>query len=88
MVTQAEAVVLFTAMGAVVLPGEWSGDTRHGRRRVYQKPKVERFGTFRELTQIGFEGSSDGYTICGVTPGTGNNACGLPGAPECPRPSV
>lgn len=55
---------------------------------MYQKPKVERFGTFRELTQIGFQGDSDGFTICGDTPGVGNNACGLPGAPECPRPSV
>lgn len=54
-----------------------------GRRRVYQKPKVERFGTFRELTQIGLQGSSDGYTICGIG-GTGNNFCGTPDNP-CPR---
>ena len=54
-----------------------------GRRRVYQKPKVERFGTFRELTQIGLQGSSDGFTICGIG-GTGNNFCGTPDNP-CPR---
>ncbi|GEM_PF-637245 len=77
-----------TAMGAVVPPGEWSGHTRHGRRRVYQKPKVERFGTFRELTQIGFQGSSDGYTICGDTPGTGNDVCGTEGNPCPSRGSV
>lgn len=55
---------------------------------MYQKPKVERFGTFRELTQIGFNGTSDGLTICG-TPGsgTGNDVCGGEGDP-CPRGSV
>jgi hypothetical protein len=40
---------------------------------VYQKPKVERFGTFRELTQVGFNGTTDGFTICGI--GTGNELC-------------
>jgi len=60
-------------MRAVILPGEGPGATRHGRRRVYQKPKVERFGTFRELTQVGFNGTTDGFTICGI--GTGNELC-------------
>ena len=77
----------FTATGAVYLPGEWPGDTRHGRRRVYQKPKVERFGTFRELTQVGFQGTSDGFTICGTAPGTGNDLCGTEDNP-CTRGSV
>lgn len=49
---------------------------------MYQKPKVERFGTFRELTQIGLQGSSDGFTICGIG-GTGNNFCGGPDSPPC-----
>ena len=53
-----------------------------GRRRVYQKPKVERFGTFRELTQIGLQGNSDGYTICGIG-GTGSDYCGGPDTPPC-----
>jgi hypothetical protein len=44
---------------------------------------VERFGTFRELTQVGFNGSTDGYTICGIGGGTGNELCGGPGAPPC-----
>jgi hypothetical protein len=48
---------------------------------VYQKPKVERFGTFRELTQVGFNGTTDGFTICGI--GTGNELCGAPGQPPC-----
>jgi hypothetical protein len=32
---------------------------------VYSKPKVTRYGTFRDLTQLGFTGSSDGFTIIG-----------------------
>ena len=46
---------------------------------MYQKPQMERFGTFRELTQIGFNGSTDGFTICGI--GTGNELCGGPEGP-------
>ncbi len=50
---------------------------------MYQKPKVERFGTFRELTQVGFNGTTDGFTICGVNGGTGNELCD--GPPETCR---
>lgn len=50
---------------------------------MYQKPRVERYGTFRELTQVGFNGSTDGFTICGIGGGTGNELCGGPGAPPC-----
>jgi hypothetical protein len=32
---------------------------------VYTKPTVTRYGTFRELTQLGFSGASDGFTIIG-----------------------
>lgn len=41
---------------------------------MYHKPKVERFGTVRELTLVGFTGATDGFTISGpgVT-GTGND---------------
>lgn len=53
---------------------------------MYQKPRVERFGTFRELTQVGFSGSQDGFTICGITNGTGNSLCGGTGNP-CPTRS-
>ncbi|MFI5241963.1 MAG: lasso RiPP family leader peptide-containing protein [Gemmatimonadales bacterium] len=48
---------------------------------MYQKPKVERFGTFRELTQVGFNGTTDGFTICGI--GSGNELCGGPDVPPC-----
>ncbi len=50
---------------------------------MYQKPRVERFGTFRELTQVGFNGTTDGFTICGANGGTGDELCGGPGAPPC-----
>lgn len=49
---------------------------------MYSKPKIERFGTFRELTQVGFNGTSDGFTVCGAN-GTGNEFCGQPGVPVC-----
>jgi hypothetical protein len=58
-----------------------SHDIEEGR--VYQKPRVERFGSFRELTQVGFNGTTDGFTICGIGGGTGNELCGGPGAPPC-----
>jgi hypothetical protein len=37
---------------------------------MYQKPTVERFGTFRDLTQQGFNGANDGITFEGAN---GNN---------------
>lgn len=43
---------------------------------MYHKPKVERFGTVRELTLVGFSGNSDGFTIVGpdgTTVGNGND---------------
>jgi hypothetical protein len=30
---------------------------------VYEKPTVQRFGTFRELTQAGLTGHCDGFTV-------------------------
>ena len=69
-------------MWAVLSPGKRLGITRHFMEgRVYQKPRVERFGSFRELTQVGFNGTTDGFTICGI--GSGNELCGGPGAPPC-----
>lgn len=50
---------------------------------MYQKPKVERFGSFRELTRIGFTGSCDGYSVTSNTDGTtsdGNSIDGGSGA--------
>ena len=34
---------------------------------MYNKPRVERFGTFRDLTRQGFQGTTDGLTFGGVT---------------------
>lgn len=53
---------------------------------MYQKPKVERFGTFRELTQIGTNGAYDGVTIFGIA--NGNELCGAPNLPPCRNGSV
>ena len=33
---------------------------------MYQTPKLERFGTFRELTRWGFSSASDGGSILGI----------------------
>jgi hypothetical protein len=50
---------------------------------MYQKPKVERFGTFRDLTLIGNQGSADGMFVAGVSPNGGN--CSLvSGTPSQP----
>ena len=32
---------------------------------MYQKPVLQKFGTFRDLTRIGFTGSSDGASVLG-----------------------
>lgn len=53
---------------------------------MYQKPKIERFGTFRELTQAGFNGVTDGYAIAGIDPG--NELRGGPEGPPCRLGSV
>lgn len=45
---------------------------------MYQKPKLEVFGSFRELTQIGFTGASDAYLILGPD-GSTSNGCELRG---------
>lgn len=33
---------------------------------MYQKPVLEKFGSFRELTQWGFQNASDGGSIFGI----------------------
>lgn len=37
---------------------------------MYAKPTLEKFGTFRDLTMLGFLGTSDGYFICGTVTGS------------------
>ena len=39
---------------------------------MYEKPSVQRFGTFRDLTQAGCSGMSDGETFKGTGPSVGN----------------
>ena len=39
---------------------------------MYSKPSVQKFGTFRELTQAGCTGTSDGQTFMGSGPSVGN----------------
>ena len=33
---------------------------------MYERPTLERLGSFRELTQLGFTGQSDGASIFGL----------------------
>lgn len=33
---------------------------------VYQKPTLQKFGTFRELTRFGFASAADGISILGI----------------------
>ena len=39
---------------------------------MYTKPSVQKFGSFRELTQAGCAGTSDGKTFEGSGPSVGN----------------
>ena len=48
---------------------------------MYEKPRVERFGTFRELTRAGWDRDNDGLVVFGIG---GDNICGAPNRPECP----
>lgn len=34
---------------------------------MYSKPTVQKFGSFRELTQIGLSNASDGVSIWGIS---------------------
>jgi hypothetical protein len=36
---------------------------------MYEKPALQKFGSFRDLTRIGFTGSSDGASVLGPTAG-------------------
>ncbi len=33
---------------------------------TYQKPTLQRFGHFRDLTRLGFSSASDGFSIIGI----------------------
>lgn len=57
----------------------------------YNKPLIERLGTFRELTRWGFTGSSDGAVMLGApSPGPGcqiYDASGRAYDVQCPTTS-
>lgn len=48
---------------------------------MYEKPRVQRFGTFRELTAAGWDRDNDGLVVFGIG---GDNLCGGPDRPDCP----
>ena len=43
---------------------------------MYQKPALQRFGTFRDLTQAGCVGASDGFAVEGIGTSTGARPTG------------
>jgi hypothetical protein len=52
---------------------------------MYSKPKLERFGTFRELTQWGLQSATDGGSIFGI----GSPGCSTFGFEiDCPAAST
>ena len=52
---------------------------------MYSKPALEKFGTFRELTQWGFRSATDGGSIFGI----GSPGCSTFGYEiGCPTPST
>lgn len=44
---------------------------------MYQKPSLQRFGSFRELTQIGINSNVDGSMIFGVVTSSSPGNCVL-----------
>lgn len=69
MTKAAEPLMQGSAVTLTALPpGEWSGPFSE-EDAMYEKPRMQRFGTFRELTQAGITGSCDGYTVTNSTTG-------------------
>jgi hypothetical protein len=54
---------------------------------MYQTPRLERFGPFRDLTKIGFSLASDGCTIIGANGNTGNGGNYYATHPFCRPPN-
>lgn len=52
---------------------------------MYQKPKLERFGTIRELTQLGPDGGSDFSSVFGITGCNAQDTDSKYGCPTSPR---
>ena len=59
---------------------------------MYEKPTVEKFGTFRELTRLGIHGGSDGVSIFGpgtpAAPGCSTTLDGQTYDIRCPQPTA
>ena len=56
---------------------------------MYQKPALQRFGTFRELTQLGLASSTDGATFLGIgSPGCQTTLWGNTYEIGCTGPSA
>lgn len=51
---------------------------------MYEKPNLERFGTFRELTQLGLSSDSDGWSIIGIGTSPGCKLYGYELFDSCP----
>ena len=49
---------------------------------MYQKPSVQRFGTFRHLTQAGCEGATDNVTFVGTNGVTAGSVGSRPDSDE------
>jgi hypothetical protein len=47
---------------------------------MYQKPSVQRYGTFRELTQVGCFSVTDGVSIVGIGSAVGSTPEVMTGA--------
>lgn len=58
---------------------------------MYQKPTLEKFGSFRDLTRLGFASSTDGASIFGIgSPGCSTTLWGRTyeiGCPDSPTAS-
>ncbi len=63
----------------------FAGITTHQEEQMmYTKPTLERFGSFRELTQFGFVGSSDGLMQVGASTVSSGGGCDVDGTlAEC-----
>lgn len=52
---------------------------------MYDRPTLQKFGTFRELTKLGNDGASDGATVHGIGTSDGCLTGGFPN--NCPTAS-
>jgi len=50
---------------------------------MYERPKLKRYGSLRELTEAGFNGTSDGFFLRIVGNGDEYLGCGTPFTKTC-----